>query len=319
MKYIKQYEEVDWDKINPVKIAKKYQLNSKYKEISALIPNIKSDTIATANLSTTKNPIKKDNILFGIYGGFKLDKFPEIKEISKDVSGLRFSMNFEIKKEVTATEISIVFDYNGKYHKHICGEYRSPLGNVFINNYDNKYWFGIKISLNSIIKPNLFDKEVKSIISEEEKSFDNYLIECLRMLEDRKNKLEAYTKQQEEEKKKEDEFSLDKNDIIECFGSLIDISEDHNVNSNRYKITLECNIPGIKVYKKEKSEYVSGRSFGKTVYLNFDEAHLNVNEKLIEVLSAIIEAKSQLKSINTELKIDTILKDDRIIIDILLR
>ncbi len=81
-------------------------------------------------------------------------------------------------------------------------------------------------------------------------------------------------------------------------------------------IALSCKIYGLKVHSQRKSKFVSGAKYGRTAYLDFDEAHIDINDILIESLSTIIEAKSHLRAISSEIRLETILKEDEIIIKI---
>lgn len=105
-------------------------------------------------------------------------------------------------------------------------------------------------------------------------------------------------------------FLSDKEDIIECFSTLMDISDSYDISDNGNSISIMFNINGVNVFNqtKSKSSYVKYSS----VRIDFDEAHLDANDELINVLSSIIEAKAHLKAINPKLSIKTIFKKNSV-------
>lgn len=289
MKHIKQYEEIEWSKLNPINLIKGKSIDS----VLHIIQGIKIDNVELSSRIEDKKIIidaKVDNRIDNIKSVnivliVDIDTYKNIK-----IGSIEY--NFNISQAPT-------------YYVYPLNDIKTEDGILSTNKGEIKILRFSRI----LISPDKIETDIRSSISEYVGKIDfmfNRSLQILKSIFDsKKSKIEL--------KSKRDNLLLDKDDIVECFGDLIDLSADHEVTS-KDSIVIEFRVPGIEIneQRKSKSHYTK---YGSTSF-TFDEAHIVINDIFIEVSSALISAKSQLKSINNDIEIRSIFKNDIVIIEI---
>ena len=115
------------------------------------------------------------------------------------------------------------------------------------------------------------------------------------------------TNQQHKQKDKEKEL-ISKEDLInDVFIDIIDISESYTIVKGTNKINCNFNIKELQVNKEEftKSSYTKHEHISHT----FDMAKFTLTDKNVEVLRLLGEANGRLKDIEKDIKVDVVMKD----------
>lgn len=293
MNHLKKYEEINWDKFN---LVKKYRYDKLFNIIKSSI----------SHFTDYKSEIQKEDNSIILKLILPLEKIPEITRIDNNINGVTIIISFDVDSSKMKWKINFNFIKNvytqliGSSHTIIIPE---TLGKVGVH----KTFMSLEFSHDTIIKSK---EQLISIINSNIENLVNYLNNCSSSLDIKKQELDNKIKIQKEIETQRKNFLSDKEDIIECFSTLMDISDSYDISDNGNSISIMFNINGVNVFNqtKSKSSYVKYSS----VHIDFDEAHLDANDELINVLSSIIEAKAHLKAINPKLSIKTIFKKNSV-------
>jgi hypothetical protein len=288
--HLKKYEEINCDKFN---LVKKHNYDKLFKIIKSSI----------SHFTDYKSEIQKEDNSIILKFILPLEKIPEITRINNNINGVTIIISFNINSSKMQW-CKINFNFIKNFYPQLIGSfYQSNIGVVDVY----KTFMSLEISHNTIIKSK---EQLISIINSNIENLVTYLNNCSSNLDIKKQELDNKIKIQKEIETQRKNFLSDKEDIIECFSTLMDISDSYDISDNGNSISIVFNINGVNVFSqtKSKSSYVKYSS----VHINFDEAHLDVNDELINVLSSIIEAKAHLKAINPKLSVKTIFKKNSV-------
>lgn len=294
MKHLKSYEEINWDKFN---LVKKYRYDKLFNIIKSSI----------SHFTDYQSEIQKEDNSIILKIILPLEKISEITRINNNINGVTIIISFNVDSSKMKLEINFNFIKN-VYTQLIGSSYTIPNPETIIGRvYVHKTFMSLEIPYDTIIKSK---EQLISIINSNIENLATYLNNCSSILDIKKQELDNKIKIQKEIETQRKNFLSDKEDIIECFSTLMDISDYYDISDNENSISIMFNINGVNIFNqtKSKSSYLKY----STVRIEFDEAHLDANDELINVLSSIVEAKARLKSINPKLSVKAIFKKNSV-------
>ena len=129
-------------------------------------------------------------------------------------------------------------------------------------------------------------------------------------LEERKIVVAKQREESDKHMSKVKQFIENKEAIQECFYDLIDMSDNFKINEEGNSVVLIFDIKGIDIKKQEKSKSTTYKY--ETARVEFDEAHIGITDEIINVFTAIRDAKSHLVSMDENVSMDTVFKKNRL-------
>lgn len=288
MRHIKQYEEIEWSKLNPLNLIKSGNLS----QISSMINNISAEN------SEVSSKVEDDKVIVEVK--VNNGRLEDVDTLIRITLKYDRKLSFYINK----TEYEFLFKKSVPYY--IEDSYmRTEFGILGVSEKTIK----VENHKEIILSTSKLENDIKDRIIDYVRNVNTIFSKSINNIKENND----LKRREEENIKKQKELLLDKDDIVECFGDLIDLSDEHEITSNN-SIIIEFIVHGIKINEQRKSKSHYGK-YGSTSF-TFDEAHIDINDTFVEVSSALINAKSRLKSISNDIEVRSIFKNDIVIIEV---
>ena len=146
--------------------------------------------------------------------------------------------------------------------------------------------------------------EIKDYISKLISNLPKIYDMTIDAIKNKKKSIDDAEKKEKDHKQRISEFKNKQDHIKDCFLDLIDISDEHRFDIDNYgNVSLSLNLKNIKVISQREEVNRGGRYGSETVH--FTKAKFEITNELFDVFDLIKDAKSQLMSVDDNIKMNT--------------